>query len=101
MIRVKCKSGLSGWQSRLRDNYGSYDEWLAYAELFGLHIRLGFKTPLAAWRANPVGHHLCDGIIVLDFRLWRVLELFNSQLIVYHQRAVLEDAKFTTAPHAE
>jgi hypothetical protein len=52
--RVKCQSGLTGWQCRLRDNYKSYEEWEANAEMWGLHFRLGYKTPQNAWRANPI-----------------------------------------------
>jgi len=52
---VTCKSGLRGWQSRLRDNYeNSYECWYTYAEMFGLHTRLGFKSIRAAWEANPL-----------------------------------------------
>jgi hypothetical protein len=52
--RVRCRSGLTGWQSGLRDNYESFEHWVAYAEVWGLHFKLGFKTPQTAWRANPV-----------------------------------------------
>jgi hypothetical protein len=52
--RVKCRSGLTGWQCRLRDNYKSCEEWEQYAELWGLYLKLGYKTPQSAWRANPV-----------------------------------------------
>jgi hypothetical protein len=52
--RVKRRSGLRGWQCCLRDNYASYDEWEQYAYMWGLHLKLGYKTPQNAWRANPV-----------------------------------------------
>ena len=52
--RVKCRSGLTGWQCRLRNNYKSYEEWEANADLWGLHIKLGYKTPQNAWRFNPI-----------------------------------------------
>ena len=54
MKRVKCRSGVGGEQVRLRDNYGSYEEWEAYAEMYGLHERLGYKSPKTAWKANPL-----------------------------------------------
>lgn len=49
-----CRSGLRGHEGRLRRNYTSYEQWAAYAEMWGLHTRLGYKTPMTAWRANPV-----------------------------------------------
>ena len=52
--RVKCRSSLTGWQCRLRDNYKSYEEWEQYADLWSLHLKLGFKTPQTAWRADPI-----------------------------------------------
>ena len=52
--RVRCRSGVSGSRYRLRDNYYSYQEWENYAEMYGLHTRLGFKSPKTAWRANPL-----------------------------------------------
>ncbi len=51
---VKCRSGLRGWQSHLREVYRSYDEFTAYAETYGVHLSLGYKTPESAWRANPL-----------------------------------------------
>jgi len=55
MKRVKCKSGIEGWQMRLKMVYvGNYDEWVHYAELRGLHLKLGYATPKEAWLANPM-----------------------------------------------
>jgi hypothetical protein len=51
--RVKCKSGLTGWQGKLRDQYESFEHFTAYAETYGLHTRLGYKTIAGAWRGNP------------------------------------------------
>jgi hypothetical protein len=42
------------WRGRLQDTYEDYDEFAAYAEIYSLHTRLGYKTPQAAWDANPV-----------------------------------------------
>ena len=42
---VKCRSGLRGWQSRLQEVYANFEEFLAYAETFGTHLKLGFKLP--------------------------------------------------------
>jgi hypothetical protein len=53
-LRVNCRSGLEGWQCPLQDNYDNFEEWAAYAEMYGLHRKLGFQTPLTAWNANPI-----------------------------------------------
>ena len=52
--KVTMQSGLVGWQSRLHDCYEDYDTWEAYAESYGLHTRLGYKSPKSAWAANPM-----------------------------------------------
>lgn len=54
MKRVKCKSGLDGWQCRLQKNYGSLEEFDYYSEIYGIHSRLAFDSAEAAWKANPV-----------------------------------------------
>jgi len=54
MIEVKCKSGLTGWQERLQKVYDSREEFIACSEMYGLHTRLGFKTPEDAWEMNPL-----------------------------------------------
>jgi len=41
------------WRSKLQDNYESLEEFKVYAETYGLHDRLGYPTPEAAWIANP------------------------------------------------
>ena len=51
---VRCKSGLTGWRIRLRNNYKSYEEWVDWSELRGLASRLGYESEEAAWKANPV-----------------------------------------------
>jgi len=54
MRQVTCQCGLRGWQCRLRENYADFDEFKRYAETYGLHRRLGYSSPRAAWNANPV-----------------------------------------------
>jgi hypothetical protein len=51
---AKCKSGLTGWQGRLHTVYLDLDEWKAYCRNYGLHRRLGYRSAVATWRANPV-----------------------------------------------
>lgn len=53
MSVVRCDSGLMGWRAKLRSNYTSFEEFEAYAEIYGLHERLGFDSPADAWAANP------------------------------------------------
>jgi hypothetical protein len=53
MKQVKCKSGLTGWQARLRKVYDSFVEFSRLCEIYNLHIRLGYKSPETAWRYNP------------------------------------------------
>lgn len=53
MKRVKCKSGIMGYQCKLQDNYNSLEEFEAYSETYGLHKKLGFKSAEKAWIANP------------------------------------------------
>ena len=57
-VSAKTRARLRhGWCCRLRKNYANFSEWQAYAEMYGLHEKLGYKTPEAAWKANP----LCEG----------------------------------------
>jgi hypothetical protein len=53
--RIKGRiTGITGWQMRMKDNYSNFDEWNHYCDLYGLHLKLGFKAPKAAWDANPL-----------------------------------------------
>lgn len=52
--RVRCDSGIEGYQNRLREDYSSYQEWQYYANMYGLHSRLGFNSPRQTWRKNPL-----------------------------------------------
>ena len=57
--QVICKSGLTGWQGHLRDQYNSYAEFQQADEIYGLATRLGYdwqdNSPAAyAWNDNPV-----------------------------------------------
>lgn len=54
MKRVKCKSGLVGWQNKLQKNYSSLEEFAYYSEQYGIHKRLGFASSEEAWNANPI-----------------------------------------------
>ena len=53
--RVQCKSGMSGWQCRLRDNYdNNFHAFQKYCDYYNIHGRLGFADPNDAWTANPM-----------------------------------------------
>jgi hypothetical protein len=54
MKRVKCKSGIEGWQERLKFLYADFAEFKHYADLYKLHKKLGYRTPKAAWDNNPL-----------------------------------------------
>lgn len=54
MKRVKCKSGIVGWQSKLQKNYSSFEEFEYYSGIYGIHKRLGFATAEVAWKENPL-----------------------------------------------
>lgn len=51
--QVTCKSGLRGWQSKLREQYANCAEFVRYSGTYGLAGRLGYKSARAAWNANP------------------------------------------------
>ena len=53
MKRVKCKSGIEGWQDKLQNVYTSYEEFEAYSDMYGIALRIGFISTKNAWDANP------------------------------------------------
>lgn len=54
-VQIICKSGLTGWQCRLRDNYdNNYEQFESYCETHNIAHRLGFDDAEAAWAANPI-----------------------------------------------
>ena len=42
------------WVSKLQANYDNFEQFEAYADIYRLHTRLGYKTAKAAWEANPI-----------------------------------------------
>lgn len=52
--QVKTKSGITGWQGRLQDQYDSLKSFIGYDETYALAAKLGFLTPTEAWDANPI-----------------------------------------------
>jgi hypothetical protein len=53
MKRVKCKSGIEGWQDKLQNVYSSFEEFEAYSDMYGIALRIGFISTKNAWDANP------------------------------------------------
>ena len=64
MKRVKCKSGLEGYECKLQESYSDMDEWLHYAQTFGLARRLGYDNAVHAWDDNPT---IQGSVIPSDF----------------------------------
>lgn len=54
MAQVKCKSGMIGWQNKLKKNYSNFEEFESYSECYGIAKRLGFKSAKDAWKKNPI-----------------------------------------------
>jgi hypothetical protein len=54
MKAVKCKSGIIGWRDKLQNTYSSFDEFVEYCAMYGIHERLGYRTPAQAWMKNPL-----------------------------------------------
>jgi hypothetical protein len=61
---VVCRSGLTGYQCKLQDSYDTYAQWEAYADTYGLHLKLGFASIREAWDANPI---IQGSVIPADF----------------------------------
>lgn len=68
MKRVKCKSGIIGYQCRLRKNYTSFEEFETYSQMYGIAKRLGFKSDKKAWESNPL---IQGSVIPSDLRVVR------------------------------
>lgn len=54
MKRVKCDSGIEGWQDKLQKVYVSLNEFRAFCEVYAIHKRLGYPSAKDAWNANPL-----------------------------------------------
>lgn len=54
MKQVKCKSGITGWQSRLQEQYEYFELFQDYDNVYGNAQRLGYKSAKEAWDANPI-----------------------------------------------
>lgn len=52
--RIICKSGIKGWECKLRDNYEDFEEFEAFSNIYGIAERLGFYSSEEAWEVNPL-----------------------------------------------
>jgi len=52
-MKVICKSGIKGWQLKLRTVYNSLKELQAYDSNYNIASRLGYSTANKAWEDNP------------------------------------------------
>lgn len=52
--RVKCKSGLTGWQCRLQYNYTDFEHFKSYSDIYALAEKLGYDSAEDAWDDNPL-----------------------------------------------
>jgi hypothetical protein len=52
--RVICKSGIEGWQARVRDNWENFESLLAASEVYGIAGRLGYESAADLWEDNPI-----------------------------------------------
>lgn len=51
---VKFDSGEIGIQSRLKEIYDNYDEFLVFNKMYNITERLGYNTPKSLWEDNPI-----------------------------------------------
>lgn len=54
MKSIKTKSGITGYQCRLQENYSNFEEFESYSRIYNLHKRLGYKFACTAWKTNPI-----------------------------------------------
>lgn len=54
MKKVICKSGITGWQSKIHKVYDSFDEFNFYDDVYNIARRLGYSSAERAWKKNPV-----------------------------------------------
>ena len=52
--QVKCDSGITGSQYKLRTAYKDFEEFERFCEIYNNHKTLGYKSPKTAWGKNPV-----------------------------------------------
>jgi len=53
MKTVICKSGVKGWQAKLRSVYNTFEEFEQYNNIYSIAKRIGYKSVERAWKDNP------------------------------------------------
>lgn len=102
-----CKSGLTGWKCRLKDNYTDRADFDAWNEIYSLAERLGYDSGAELWEENPMIEgstnpedlRVCDEqedkepITPVVFRVWKgedfrgtVTALFPADCAEYEGR---------------
>ena len=81
MKSIRLSSGLRGWQGHLREVYTSVEEFTAYCDIYGIHTRIGYKTPEAAWAKNPL---IQGSVNPSDLR--RVLKRYPKKTVIAYAR---------------
>lgn len=51
---VTCKSGIKGWQARVRDNWKDLPELEQYDNVYNIAGRLGYEVAADLWEENPI-----------------------------------------------
>ncbi len=84
------------WKAKLQSNYKNLAEFKAYAETYGLHVRLGYNTPEEAWEANPL---IQGSVKPEDFKKVKTRRIKNEthRFIVYARKERTTDS--TTLTH--
>ncbi len=63
---VKCRSGITGWQCKLQENYADQEEFERWSDMYGLAQRLGYEDTEDCWNDNPT---IQGSVIPDDFRV--------------------------------
>ena len=45
---------MKSWINTLNNNYVNFQNFVEYSNIFNVHERLGYETPLEAWGDNPI-----------------------------------------------
>lgn len=63
--RVRCASGVFGTRSRLQARYDNFLQFQEYSNMYGIHLKLGYKNSATAWRENPI---IESSVVASDLR---------------------------------
>ena len=66
MKKVRCQSGIMGYECHLQESYDNYQQFKHFSQKYNLHNRLGFRSIIIAWETNPV---IQGSVIPSDFKV--------------------------------